>query len=158
MGLDMYLIKRKKTEKTDLWEFGDEMIYWRKANQIHNYFCSQGEELEEQREYKISKLVLENLLDKCNQVLSIVKTEKGEIQNGSQYIDGEWKPIMEEGIIITNEDEVADILPRCDGFFFGSTDYNQWYLMDIEKTKKELEEILQSIDWENEEVYYLASW
>ena len=34
MGLDMYLEKRRKNTNDEL----QQVIYWRKANAIHNYF------------------------------------------------------------------------------------------------------------------------
>ena len=161
MGLDMYLIKKKREDKReDLWEFpyGTELIYWRKANAIHRFLCDSGREIEQEVAYEISRTNLEDLLDKCNEILNVVKTKKGTIQNGQRYVNGKWEPILEEGIEIINQEEVAEILPTCSGFFFGSTDYNQWYLEDIKRTKEELESVMKDIDWNNDEVYYLASW
>lgn len=159
MGLDMYLIKRKKSKKIDnLWDFDKDLMYWRKANQIHRYFCTYGEEIEKDISYKISKEILEKLLEKCNNIMDIVITEEGKIKNGETLKNGEWEPILQDGITIVNKDEIAEILPTQDGFFFGSTEYDQWYLDDIRNTKKVLEEILKEVDFENEDCFYLASW
>ena len=162
MGLDMYLIKRKKEKKElstgELWNFKDELIYWRKANAIHKFLCDNGEKIEEQVSYKISKQVLKDLLNKCKLVIEKAKIEKGKVQNGQTLKDGKWEPILEDGEKIINCDEIAEILPTCSGFFFGSTDYDQWYLQDIKQTKEKLEEIINQIDYKNEDVYYLASW
>lgn len=159
MGLDMYLIKRKKTNKAeDLWDFKDELIYWRKANMVHKYFCDNCVELESQVIYKVSKINLQDLLDKCNQIMKVVRLEEGKIKNGQQLTEKGWEDILEDGKYIVNEDEIADILPTTSGFFFGSTEYDEYYLKDIEHTKEELEKIIDNIDFDNEDVYYLASW
>ena len=158
MGLDMHLIKREKECKRELWDFDEEMIYWRKANAIHKFLCDNGEEITEQIIYKVSKTNLEDLLDKCKEVLEKAVLEKGKIQNGKRLTKEGWQPILEDGDTIVNEEEISDILPTCEGFFFGSTDYDQYYLSDILKTKEELEKILPTIDFEKDDVYYLASW
>lgn len=159
MGLDMYLIKREKREKgKDLWDFDNELIYWRKANQVHKFFCDNGKEIEPQYSYRVLKSDLEELLNRCIKILEVAKIEKDTIQNGYYIENGKMIPNLEEGTTIVNPEEIAKILPTCRGFFFGSTDYNQWYLDDIKYTKEELENVLPTIDFDTEDVYYLASW
>ena len=162
MGLDMYLIKRKKSKKKniDLWGFQDELIYWRKANQIHRYFCTYGEKIEDNVSYKITKEVLEELLKKCTKIIEIVRTEESKIKNWQTLNreTGNWEDILEDGLDIINKEEIAEILPTQDGFFFGSTEYNEYNLDDIKYTKEKLEQIIDTIDFENEDCYYLASW
>lgn len=161
MGLDMFLIKRKKSsKKKDLWDFKDELVYWRKANQIHRYFCNKGEEIDEEISYKIKKEDLQELIDICNKILKEVKTGPGKIKNGTHYNSktNEWEPIWENGTTILNKEICEELLPTQSGFFFGSTEYDEYYLDDIRKTKEELGKIIDTIDYENEDVYYLASW
>ena len=160
MGLDMYLIKKAKTEikDMDLWDFEKELIYWRKANQIHKYFCDNGEEIEEQISYKISKEVLENLLNKCNEILDKTILKEGKIKNGKHLTDKGWEDILEDGKYIVNEEEIAHILPTTSGFFFGSTDYDEYYIKDIEYTKEHIEAIINTIDFDKDDCFYLASW
>jgi hypothetical protein len=159
MGLDMYLIKRKKEDKkTDLWSFDNELIYWRKANQVHKFFCDNGKEIEPQCSYRVLKSDLEELLNRCIKVLEVAKVEKGIVQNGYHFENDEMIPNYEEGITIVNPEEIAKILPTCKGFFFGSTEYNEYYLEDIRYTKESLEALIPTIDFDNEDVFYLASW
>ena len=161
MGLDMYLIERKKKKKNkDLWDFKDELIYWRKANQIHKYFCDKGKEIEEQVAYKLKKEDLQELLDICNKILKEVITEPGKVKNGEQYnIDKQvWEPLWEDGKIIINPEICEELLPTQNGFFFGSTEYDEYYLEDIKYTKEKIEEILNNIDEKENDIYYLASW
>jgi hypothetical protein len=46
------------------------------------------------------------------------------------------------------------LLPSASGFFFGGTDYDEWYYNDIENTIKILESALEDGD----EFYYSSSW
>lgn len=46
-------------------------------------------------------------------------------------------------------------LPTCEGFFFGSQEYDQWYWQDVENAKQMCQEILKQTDWENEVVTFL---
>ncbi len=46
------------------------------------------------------------------------------------------------------------LLPSANGFFFGNTDYDEWYYNDIENTIKILEEALA----EDGDFYYTSSW
>lgn len=49
------------------------------------------------------------------------------------------------------------ILPPQSGFFFGSTEIDEWYWNDIERTHTELTRVLDEV--ENEEYFvYRASW
>ena len=50
MGLDMYLEKRRKNTNDEL----QQVIYWRKANAIHNYFDSLADGLENLQCYDVS--------------------------------------------------------------------------------------------------------
>jgi len=55
---------------------------------------------------------------------------------------------------LTNRD--GDILPPSSGFFFGSTEIDEYYWQDLEDTVKGLEKVLSlSDDWS---FYYQASW
>jgi len=47
------------------------------------------------------------------------------------------------------------LLPTTEGFFFGGTDYDQYYLEDLEVTKKILEGVLRD---QTGDFYYQASW
>ena len=49
------------------------------------------------------------------------------------------------------------LLPTEKGFFFGDTDYNEYYYADLKETVEKFEEIL-SKDNKHVSFYYLASW
>lgn len=185
MGLDMYL-KRKRyigaqyehrniNGKIEI-KKGDKVIpiqlnkisyieedvgYWRKANAIHKWFvdnCQEG--VDDCKEYWVSREKLEELLNICKQVVDIAKLKDGKITNGYTIKEGEWQPILEDGKYITNAEEIEELLPTEDGCFFGSTDYDEYYLQDIKNTIDIIEAIFKEDDKDDYEIdyYYQSSW
>jgi hypothetical protein len=49
-----------------------------------------------------------------------------------------------------------ELLPTTSGFFFGSTDYDEYYFSDVEEVLKKFTEILEDTDWEKEVVEMYA--
>ena len=169
MGLDMYLEIRKSEYRSkyskdkgsrlkleypkDITEFipnltdlrisrqtNYEVGYWRKANQIHNWFmqnCANRDEydnpIDDCRPVEITVDKLEALLDTCKKVL-------------------------------TDHSLADSLLPTADGFFFGSTEYDDYYFGEIEQTVEIIEPVLKFAKHKLEikdyawEVYYQASW
>lgn len=168
MGLDMYLVKKKKYARKE-WENMKEIAYWRKANHIHNYFVNEvislkhrkDKDFEYHGDYElIGKPHLVKLLDKVNFLLDNIILEDGMIANGMHFDreSGEFVPNLEEGKRIANPEICKEVLPRVDGFFFGDQEYTQWYYNDLVYTKEMLEKILKEHDFKNYHIYYCASW
>ena len=65
---------------------------------------------------------------------------------------------MEDGKYIKDPSVAEELLPTTRGFFFGGTEYDQWYFEDIEDTIKQTTEILETTDFDNEYITYQASW
>ncbi len=136
-----------------------EIAYWRKANEIHNYFVDYVQHgIDDCGTYDVSKKQLEDLLYKCKEVKRIVVLKKAKIVNGQTFQDGKWENCYENGEVIENADEVAAILPTRSGFFFGSTDYDKYYMEDINYTIDVLERVLAETDFDTEAVCYHSSW
>jgi len=164
MGLDMYLTKHtyigaeyehKEVRGTiDLTMKGvpvninfnrvqsivEKVGYWRKANQIHNWFVQNVQDGEDDcREHRVSREQFETLLSEINTVLNAKGTPE------------------EEGAI-------EDLLPPTSGCFFGSTEIDEWYWTDLEDTKHLVEKILKEMDEDekNQEAWityhYESSW
>lgn len=181
MGLDMYLSKRHyvknwdhqkpeerhtltlkgpKANQIDLSkvnEITEDVAYWRKANAIHLWFVENIQDGEDDcREYSVSVKKLWELLDTCKKVLKASKLVKGKIKNGYTYKDGKEIPNMEDGKYIKDPSVAMDLLPTTSGFFFGSTDYDEYYLADIKNTIEQLEEALEKEP--DGDYYYQSSW
>ena len=183
MGLDMYLSKktyvqnwnhmdeselhdvtvkkggkvRKDIKPERVSEITESVAYWRKANQIHNWFVEnvQGGE-DDCREYYVDREQLQELLDICLQVRLSTTMEEGVIANGKVLKDGVWMPNFEEGKNLKDTSVAEELLPTSSGFFFGGTDYDEWYMQQIEYTIKTLTELLE--EKEGGDFYYQASW
>ena len=146
MGLDQYLYAKKYTSESAIFnkkEMFDQLKetigtdvafltkktpsisvemkvgYWRKSNQIHQYFvdnCQGGED--DCRISYVDRDKLVELLDLCKQVL-------------------------------VDHSQAEDLLPVQSGFFFGNIEYNEWYYSDLSDTVEILENCLKmGDDWE----------
>lgn len=127
----------KKYPSKDIME---EVAYWRKANQIHNWFVKLVQDGEDDCRYhdEVTEDVLSDLLRKCKSVLKKV----------SKLDDGE--------IIVPTS--AQRILPTAEGFFFGSYDYGELYVEQLEDTVEMIEKILKETDFETQMIYYVSSW
>ena len=141
MGLDMYLSAKKyigsdEAVKVEGVEAGSmrlkgvtyEGMYWRKANQIHNWFVEhvQGG-VDNCQEYYVDKEILADLMNVC-------------------------------GEVIADPSKAEELLPSSGGFFFGSTDYDEWYWENVKRTHEELKELLKldlGYEWS---FSYQSSW
>lgn len=154
MGLDMYLEARKFVsgysfeENTDAYDALMSMVgldktkydsapsatisvnvgYWRKANSIHNWFVKN----------------LANGVDECQDIY--VPREKV-----LELLD-----VVKE--VLADHSKAEELLPTSSGFFFGSTDYDEWYFSDLENTVKMLKNILKEPSLSNADLFYHASW
>lgn len=115
----------------------EEVGYWRKANQIHNWFVENVQDGIDDCSYhnEVTKEILEELLDICQRVLNSCKLIKDKIQNGYTYENGKLIPIME------------------DGFY-----YDQYYVDNIKETIDIITTVLETTDFETQMIYYVSSW
>lgn len=158
MGLDMYLNKKTRLpyhwdKEQDKWinsevsyvdDYGrlhhctgevttitSEVGYWRKANHIHKWFVDNVQDGEDDcEEYSVDPDKLRSLLDICKHILKLKN----------------WKAYAKKN------------LPTCDGFFFGGTEYDDYYLEDIRKTVEIIEKVFADFDEQQERLYYESSW
>lgn len=134
---------------------------WRKANQIHAWFVENVQDGDDNcGEYYVSREKLQQLLSLCEQVIKASKLVSGKVTNGYRIeADSEGKaiqvPILEDGKYIEDPSIAKELLPNQSGFFFGSQDYNEWYLQDIIETRDVLKEAVKDQD---SDYYYDSSW
>lgn len=136
-----------------------EIGYWRKANQVHSWFVEnvQGGE-DDCGDYIVTKEKLQELLDICIRLKNELVLVPGRVCTGESYVDGKWQRLYRDGSTIGNPELAEELLPSCDGFFFGSTEYGEWYYEDIVQTVDILTKVIEETDWENEVVFYSSSW
>ena len=189
MGLDMYLHKRTYVKNWDF--MGPEerhqvtvklagkkhphidpkrvsyiiesVGYWRKANAIHKWFVDNVQEGNDDcREYYVDQTKLQELLDTCILVRDNSQLVEGVVRNGYTFTeDLKKKWIEEKGQVIVDTSVAHELLPCQSGFFFGSTDYDQYYLEDINNTIKIIQDIFKEADEKGDllaEYYYQSSW
>ena len=65
---------------------------------------------------------------------------------------------IEDGKYIKNPSVAMELLPTTSGFFFGGTDYDEYYVNDIKETIDIVTKVLETTDFEKEMVYYVSSW
>ena len=151
MGLDMYLEKRTDVR---LWNFQkpeeqfevvvkkggvtypkinaekvttvvEELGYWRKANQIHRWFVDN----------------VQDGVDNCGEYFVPISS---------------LEQLLELCLAVKlDHSQAEELLPAASGFFFGNTDYNEWYYNDIDHTIVVLKEALSDKD---ASYYYSSSW
>lgn len=184
MGLDMYLNKRvyvknwdhtdpdkkfdvsvkkggklyKAINKDNVKYIIEEVAYWRKANAIHQWFVDNVQEGNDDcKTYSVRREDLEELLETINKVLGSTKLVSGKVHNGTSWSKetGEVEN-WEEGSVLEDSSVAEELLPTQDGFFFGGTNYDQWYWADLEYTQKALTDALKDTDADSFEYY--ASW
>lgn len=138
------------------------VAYWRKANQIHRWFVQNVQSGEDDcREYYVSREKLQELHDLCQKVLDSTTLVDGAVRNGSIYTPEEGrKEIVEAGQVLKNEAVAEALLPTQGGFFFGGTDYDQWYFEDVTHTRDVLAKILNDERFKGHkwDFYYESSW
>lgn len=182
MGLDMYLTKKTyfwDTMKKDLAENADvlkkyginpekvkeiceEQGYWRKANAIHQWFVDNVQSGDDNcAEYYVSEDDIKKLLEVCVEVLKNSELVDGKVANGYSFgADGVKKYNFEDGKVIKNTTIAEALLPTTEGFFFGGTNYDEYYLDDVKSTIAICESALKDIKTNKNSMsfYYQSSW
>lgn len=160
MGLDMYLEARKYFSKVDFRRESNETLadykeivklfpagadelgestgatinltigYWRKANQIHAWFVNEcGGGVDECQPIRVSE-------DKLR----------------------ELRAITEHTLETKDTQQAEKHLPTQAGFFFGGTEYDEYYWHDLERTKQILDKAIDLTENHNCDIIYQASW
>ena len=106
--------------------------YWRKFNALHGWIvenCAGG--IDECQEIELREEDLRELYEALEKVRDLVKAN--------------------------NTEKVQEILPPTSGFFFGSTDINEYYQQEVERTIQVIEQALICVG-SDVSYYYQASW
>jgi hypothetical protein len=153
MGLDMYFSTRKATSKRVDRKTGEEVtLDWGLPNAHQVYEGSKtittmvDTECGYFRKFNALHTYIVNTFgdeDNC-QPIYIAKS-------GVEQILANLKEIQED------HDEAQSIMPTQRGFFFGSTDYDEWYFRDVEEAITMFTDVLAVLE-DDDCLIYQASW
>jgi hypothetical protein len=156
MGLDMYLKAKTTTANNEYYQKNPEVfdevlqtleltpdqldpemlsmtisipvVYWRKENAIHAWFVKNAQDGN----------------DNCaeywvsrERLQELVKTCKQ---------------------VLADKNLAHSLLPTTEGFFFGTTQYDQYYFDGLKKTQDRIEKYLRSPQFNDYDFYYQSSW
>ena len=68
------------------------------------------------------------------------------------------KKILDDVLEANTEEKAKELLPTQSGFFFGGTDYDEYYFEDVKDAADLMQNILDNFDFENYQLVYEASW
>lgn len=137
----------------------EEVGYWRKANQIHNWFVQNVQNMvDDCGVYEVSEEQLKELLDVCRKVLTACTMVPGKVHTGTRYMNGQTEELYEDGLVVLDKNTALELLPPARGFFFGSCAIDQYYVEDVADTIKIIENVLATTDFKTQIVAYHASW
>jgi len=151
MGLDMYLTAKRYVSQYDnqdqalntelmrhfpeledgmsVQEVTVRLGYWRKANHIHKWF-----------------------VDHCQEG----KDDCGDYWVSRDHLN-ELRALCQQ--VLDFRHLAVDNLPTVEGFFFGGTDYDDYYFRDVENTVKIIDSALKLLDSEKGwDIEYQSSW
>lgn len=120
---------KKNSEEVDMHSvtLTNRVGYWRKANAIHNWFVENVQGGKD--ECQRSYVTKEQLLDL-----------KATCQS-----------------VLDNHELAGELLPPTSGFFFGTTDLDEWYFDSLRETIEIVDRALEDIK-DGSEIYYQSSW
>jgi hypothetical protein len=103
----------------------EEVGYWRKFNALHNWFVTE----------------CADGVDECQEIW-IYRDKLEQLQEILHKIQ-------------LNNDLADELLPTTDGFFFGGTEYDEYYFEQVSETLELVEQLLSE---PTGDIYYRASW
>ena len=164
MGLDMYFYARKTTYKSfSKWDEPDsagEANYPEDLKTFSDYIYDRNfKSVQTETTYQIGYFRKFNALHSY-----IVKTFADGIDNCQDIIlykeDVEQiKKVLDDVLNAHQQVEKAkELLPTQSGFFFGGTDYDEFYFDDVTVAADLMQNLLNNFDFESYQLIYQASW
>lgn len=60
--------------------------------------------------------------------------------------------------VLADHSLAQELLPTRSGFFFGSTDYDNWYFNDVKDCRKQMKSLLRKYNEDTDVIYFIMSW
>ena len=129
MGLDINVTKIAKTmvkTNTNSWKDYEKLI-----DELNDIDCENFEFLAYFR--------------KVNFLFEFFSGSLNEEETTAVITRGEMEELIEKcEFVLNNRDKASEILPTCDGFFFGSLDYDDYYFESVAKVLLSFQVILEN--------------
>lgn len=153
---------------------GVDVIYMRKANAIRKWFADRLENFEDNGLTPITRENFEGIISTMESVVrdggltslyidykkldEQIENEEDEDTRRKSWIElfDSWEKFVKDGGRKYEQFcEVAnEKFPSSSGFFFGSTDYDAWYIRDLFVNLEKFKEVYNEINWDEDEVDY----
>ena len=104
--------------------------YFRKFNALHSYIVK----------------TFADGIDECQDII-LYKEDVEQI-----------KKVLDEVLEANTEEKAKELLPTQSGFFFGGTDYDEYYFEDVKDAADLMQSFLDNFDFEKYQLIYEASW
>lgn len=127
--------------------YGKELMYWRKANQIHNWFvqnCQGG--VDDCGRYAITVADLIKLKGLCEKILTM--TENRKAMRYTSFCAQKKEEVDVRFLTLEGVEYAIEHLPSRSGFFFGSTEYDDYYVLELENTVEQINDTLDTLNCE----------
>lgn len=146
--------------------------YWRKANAVHGWIVrNMANGRDECQRIDLDRDDLKLLRDRCVKALAnrneatpdgnVTRHIKSDGNDDEKVVASISKAIMDEAMrakSVSVLDDPLDVVP-VEGFFFGSTDKDEWYYNSLEYTVELINSLLAgTMNEDNYYFYYEASW
>jgi hypothetical protein len=105
-----------------------EAAYWRKANAVHAWFVTN----------------VQSGVDDCGHY-DVSRDQLSELADLCDQV-------------LQDLSRAEELLPTQSGFFFGGTEYNDWYCRNLEYTRDRLRELLSNQTLASWDFQYHSSW
>ena len=133
-----------------------DVAYWRKFNALHSWFVNNyANGVDDCRPVYVSE-------DTLVELVGVLRNVKEKLDNSKlvKKTIKTWNGEIDEIDVYECEEEVTELFSPQSGFFFGSTEINEWYKNDVIYAIEVFEEILkeEELNGNDGEYYYEASW
>jgi hypothetical protein len=97
--------------------------------------------------YEVTKEKIEELLRIVNRIITPKEEPSDLITEYNGIVSQEF-----------NLELAQSLLPTRSGFFFGGTDYDNYYYEELVRTKEILEDVLSTTNFDSQIIFYSSSW